>query len=150
MISSILRKTNVYKNHEHFRQCARIALWEAWKKYDSARGHFAPYAYRTIQTTIFTELNKDTRYTERQIPYEKDKLSIVAEYMEQSEATDKQILHLVDLLQEKMTLDEFHFLEDLYVHGFNYEELTEKYGATVAALKKRRNRLLKRLRAELS
>src|SRR5690606_11779681 len=87
MISSILRKTNVYKNHEHFRQSARIALWEAWKKYDAARGHFAPFAYRTIQTTIFTELKKDTQYTERQIPYEKDKLSTVAEYMNQSEAT---------------------------------------------------------------
>lgn len=148
MISSILRKTNVYKNHEHFRQSARIALWEAWKKYDSARGHFAPFAYRTIQTTIFTELKKDTQYTERQIPYEKDKLSTVAEYMNQSEATDKQILQLVDLLKEKMTLEEFHFLEDLYVHGFSYEELTEKYDATVNALKKRRYRLIKRLREE--
>lgn len=150
MISSILRKTNVYKNHEHFRQSARIALWEAWKKYDSARGHFAPFAYRTIQTTIFTELKKDTQYTERQIPYEKDKLTTVAQYMEHSESTDKQILQLIDLLQEKMTLNEFRFLEDLYVYGYQYEELTEKYGATVTALKKRRQRLIKRLREELS
>lgn len=149
MISSILRKTNVYKNHEQFRQSARIALWEAWQKYDSARGHFAPYAYRTIQTTIFTELRRNTRYTERQIPYEKDKLLTVAQYAEQSEAMDEQILQLVDLLREKMTLAEFHFLEDLYVHGFKYEELTEKYGATVAALKQRRQRLIKRLREEL-
>ena len=41
-----------------------------------------------------------------------------------------------------MTLEEFHFLEDLYVHGFSYEELTEKY-VPCRSLKKRRYRLIK-------
>lgn len=150
MISSIMRKTNVYKNYEQFRQSARIALWEAWRRYDSSRGPFAPYAYWTIQTTIYSEMKEDNKYTERQISYEQDKLMTVAQYMEQSKTTDSYVQQQLELLQEKMTPEEFRLLEDLYLYGYKYEELTEKYKASVAALKKRRNRLVKRLREQFS
>jgi len=148
MISSILRKAHVYKNYEHYRQTARIALWQAWQKYEPTRGHFAPYAYRTMLTVIYEEMRKDNQHTEHYKPYENDKLAAAQKYME--------IKHMpydhaatFEMLDDYLTAEEFELLKDLYYYQHKYEELTEKYGASVAALKKRRDRLLKKLRIEL-
>lgn len=146
MISSILKKANIYKNREHFRQSARIALWQAWQKYDPTRGHFAPYAYRTMLTTIYKEMHTDNRYTERQIAYESDKLTIVAEYMEVKHRPCD-LSETFEHLKQMVTEDEYALLVDLYYHQYKYEELTDKYDASIAALKKRRDRLLKKIRA---
>ncbi|CAM5183996.1 hypothetical protein UACE39S_05447 [Ureibacillus acetophenoni] len=82
MITSILKRTHVYKNHEHFRQSARIALWKVVTTLNPERGPFAPYAYRTMQTTIYTEMKNENNYSDHQIAYERDKLTATAQIME--------------------------------------------------------------------
>ncbi|KGR76004.1 sigma-70 family RNA polymerase sigma factor [Ureibacillus sinduriensis] len=148
MIKSILRKTNIYKNHDHFYQAARIALWQAWRNFDPSKGHFPSYAYRMVLTSIYTEMHKDNKYTENQIPYEKEKLTKVAQY---NDLKNMPCGHgsTLETLASYLTEEEFELLKDLYYHQYKYEELTHKYNASVAALKKRRDRLIKKLRIEL-
>ena len=145
MITSILKKAHIYKNHDYFRQAARIALWKAWHNFDSARGDFAPYAYRMMLTTIYTAMRKDNQYHESQIPYEKETLSSLVQSSDQRSMPDDTSI-LLDRLAEYLTADEFELLKDLYYHQYKYDELTDKYHASVAALKKRRDRILKKLR----
>ncbi|MFC5557602.1 hypothetical protein ACFPN4_08285, partial [Ureibacillus thermophilus] len=52
-------------------------------------------------------------------------------------------------LETIVSKEEMELLLDLYVYRYKYDELAEKYHVSVSALKKRRNRLIKRLREEL-
>lgn len=148
MIKSILRKTNIYKNHDHFYQVARIALWQAWRNFDSIKGTFSNYAYRMVLTSIYSAMYKENKYTKSQIPYEKDKLTIVAQYHDLKQMPHHQATTL-ETLAASLTEVEFELLRDLYYHQYKYEELTLKYNTSVAALKKRRDRIIKKLRSEL-
>ncbi|QCR31894.1 RNA polymerase sigma factor [Lysinibacillus sp. SGAir0095] len=148
MISSILRKAHIYKNHEFFRQAARIALWKAWRNFDESRGSFSPYAYQMMLTTVYTSMRKDNQYSESQIPFEKDKLTTLAQTAD-FKMSPLEESSLLEPLVEHLSADEFQLLKDLYFDQYKYEELTDKYNASVAALKKRRDRIFKKLRQKL-
>lgn len=147
MISAVIRKANIYKNKEHFRQCARIALWQAWTKYDESIGDFAPYAYRTMLTTLYNELHRQNRDAERFVSVEKETLTGLAQHQQQKNAEylDFPLLEeMLDLLNET----EQQLLMNLYVHQLSYEELSKQMDLSIAALRKRRDRILKRLREQ--
>lgn len=148
MISSVLRRAHVYKNHEYFRSCAVIALWQAWENYNPERGLFAPYAYRMMLTTIFTEMKKDNQYSEHQIAFDKDKLSHLSQINQVKTQTICPFEQLEDVLSE-LSETERKLLVDLYIHQYTYKELAKRDQVSVAALKKRRDRLFKRLREKL-
>lgn len=147
MISRVLKTARVYKNHDYYRHCAMIGLWEAVRRYDAAKGEFAPFAFRTMLTKIYKEMALENKHNEHYIPYEKEELNVLAQH---EEVTDD-VYSLLKELQEILTLSamEFQLLVDLYYHRFTYDELAEKYQAKKSALKKRRDRLMKKIREEL-
>ena len=150
MITSILKRAHVYKNHEHFRQSARIALWKAWQNYNPERGPFAPYAYRTMQTTIYTEMKNENNYSDHQIAYERDKLTATAQIMEDRyHQTEHELGDILDTLKELLNEKEIQLIVDLYINGYSYEDLCNKYGVTIYALRKRRDRIIQKIRSEI-
>lgn len=84
----------------------------------------------------------------RHIPVEKDELSIVGQSNDLKNMPYGHVTTL-ETLAAYLTEEEFELLKDLYYHQYKYEELTHKYNASVAALKKRRDRIIKKLRIEL-
>ena len=141
MITAAIRKCRIYKNHEHYRQTARIALWKAWEKYDQKQGHFAPYAYTCIRGSILDELKRENRYEERYQPEQDD---IIESYMPTSKESDAS--YVLETLLNNITKAEQQLLVDYYFWGYSNEELSVKYHASVAALKKRRVRILEKVR----
>lgn len=148
MIFSVLRRAKVYKDFDYYEHCATVALWEAWRNYNPEIGDFAPYAYRVMLTTIYSEMTKENRFTERHVPIEKDKLTILSEHMERKNAAPPCSSFLCKV-RSMLTKEEYDLLMDLYHHRYKYEELTHKYGASIYALKKRRDRIMARLRKQL-
>ena len=148
MISAVIRKASIYKNQEHFRQSARIALWQAWTKYDSTRGDFAPYAYRTMLTTLYNELHRQNRDSERYVSVEQDALTGLAQHQQQKQ-TEHFDFPLLEKLFDLLTEAEKQLLVNLYVDQLSYEELSQRTKVSIAALRKRRDRILKRLRETL-
>ncbi|MGG0658354.1 sigma-70 family RNA polymerase sigma factor [Rummeliibacillus pycnus] len=144
MITSTIRKCRIYKNHEHYRQSARIALWKAWEKYDQKQGHFAPYAYTCIRGCILDELKRENRYEERYQPEQDD---IIESYMPTSKESD--VLYVLERLLNNITKEDQQLLIDFYIFGYSNEELSVKYQASVAALKKRRARILEKVRKRI-
>lgn len=65
MISAIIRKLHIYRDFETFRQIGNIALWQAWQRFDDAKGNFTPFAYRSIQGAMLDELKRDTKRNEQ-------------------------------------------------------------------------------------
>ena len=147
MITRVLQTARVYRNYEDFRHIARIGLWEALERYDATKGDFAPFAFRTMLTKVYTEMSFENKYAERFIPYEKDALTGLAQ-----EEVQDDIYFLFEDLQEQLkvlTNQEFQLLVDLYYHRYSYDELTAKYKIKKAALKKRRDRIMKKVREEM-
>jgi RNA polymerase sigma factor (sigma-70 family) len=65
VIERIMYSLHIYKNRDEFRQDGLIALWEASKRFDPAKGNFPTYAYHYIKGYILMELTKETTESER-------------------------------------------------------------------------------------
>lgn len=141
MISAHMRKLHIYKNKEHFRQIANVAIWLAWEKYDPQRGDFEPYASQTIRGALLSELTKSSIYEERYIPMEDQ---IVTAWIERIE--EQQQLESLERALETLTVEERDLLINYYYEGYTHKEMAEKRGITLAALQKRKLRLLVKLK----
>jgi len=144
MISAAIRQCRIYKNHEHYRQTARIALWKAWEKYNHQKGDFAPYAFTCIRGSILDELKKESRYEERYHPEQDD---IIEFYLPTSNESD--VSNILEKLLNNLTKEEQQFLTDYYIRGYSYKELSVMYHASVSTLQKRRMRILEKVRKEI-
>ena len=148
MITSVLKKAHVYKDYEHYRQCARIALWKAWKNFDPSKGDLAPYAYKTMLTSIYTEMAQNNRYSDHHIAYEKEELMNLTQF-QQENTPEEDVTDQLEELLSRLSEEECKLLTSLYIMGKTYEEIAASEGKTVVSLKKRRQRIMNKLRAML-
>ncbi|WP_392454340.1 sigma-70 family RNA polymerase sigma factor [Chryseomicrobium aureum] len=133
MISSILRKTFIYKDHETFRQVAMIALWKASMNYEESKGSFAGYAYRCMYGSVLDELKKSFK----DVPME-DSYFISIE----AEAVSEQIKLVINSLP--LPYQQVLYLS--YFHGLTAEEIATAIGLSTAGVKKRKKKALAQLR----
>lgn len=144
MISAHLRKLHIYKEHAHFRQVARGAIWQAWLKYDSQRGDFPPFASQTIRGALLDELKRLNRYEVHVQPTETSKLQQLQE--QEQQPRKKEVLAILQAYTSKIELE---LLSAYYYEGYSTAEIAKIMNMTVPALQKSRSRLLKRLRKQL-
>lgn len=145
MISAVIRKLHIYRDFEHFRQAGRVALWQAWQRFDETKGDFAPYAYRSIYGAMLDELKRETRFSEVHVPAEDDILEFAGSDPESKETQGD----LEDLLSE-LTSDERELMILLYVDRVSQSMCAAHFGISVAGVKKRRERLLGKLRMQIT
>lgn len=142
MISSLIRKLNIYTDYDAFRQIGFIALWQAWEKHDPEIGHFAPFAYRSIKGAMKDEL------TRRQKGGKKVKNSDL--FLEEEEAVEWVAENLPDWLDAALlSPKERRLLQEMYIDGYSLTELQKHYGVTLSGMKKRRERTLTKIRAAI-
>lgn len=140
MISHSIRKLNIYRDHEQYRQVGRIALWQAWTRFDTEKGDFTPFAYRSIRGAMLDELKRESRLEERYMPTSND---VLIDRLGAEERGGYDLLH--DAI-EKLDLREKAFIQWTYVEQCSLAECAERAGISVAGVKKRRERMIKRLR----
>lgn len=139
MIFSVMRKLSIYKNYDDFHQVGRIALWQAFERYDKTRGHFAPFAYRSIYGAMLDEMNRQNR--------SKHEVSTTHNLLEEvTPSMTHDLAFEVKELLAHLQAEERKLLYDLYIVGYSYKELAEKEGVTPAAIQKRRQRIMKKIR----
>lgn len=143
MISHAIRKLNIYRDHEQYRQVGRIALWQAWERFDTKKGDFTPFAYRSIRGAMLDELKRETRFEERFMPAINDVLidRLGAEEKREYEG----LLEVIGQLEPR----EKAFIQWSFVEQCSLAECAERAGISVAGVKKRRERMMKRLREML-
>ncbi|AQQ55171.1 sigma-70 family RNA polymerase sigma factor [Planococcus lenghuensis] len=143
MISATIRRLNIYRDFDGFRQAGRIALWQAWRRYDPSKGEFAPFAYRSIQGAMLDELKRETRLMERETTGE-------TAVLEQIPAPVRELEMLPDWVQKLgLSREELRLLEYLFIQRFANAEIAAAFGITLAGMKKRRERLLKKVKTLL-
>ncbi|KXH86109.1 sigma-70 family RNA polymerase sigma factor [Sporosarcina sp. HYO08] len=146
MISASIRTLNIYRDYEHFRQTGRIALWQAWQRFDPNKGNFTPYAYRSIRGAMLDELKKENHFSEQVIQMEDEILELTGgtDFIPKNGLSDELFTALLEL-----SLPERQLLHWLFIDEFTQAECAARAGITVAGIKKRRERMLAKLRRKL-
>lgn len=145
MLSAVIRKLHIYRDFEHFRQAGRVALWQAWQRFDETKGDFAPYAYRSIYGAMLDELKREARFSAVHLPAEDDLL----EFVGNDPQSEREYRGLEDLLAE-LTFQERELLILLFVDRFSQAACATHFGISVPGVKKRKERLLLKLRSRLT
>ncbi|MDV6376955.1 sigma-70 family RNA polymerase sigma factor [Sporosarcina sp. GW1-11] len=143
MISAVIRKLNIYRDFEQFRQAGRVALWQAWSRFDESKGNFTPFAYRSIYGALLDELKRENRFSEAHTPVETDTVELLAGH-----TVDEEDCGLNAALKT-LPLEQRQLLIMLYVENLSQAECAKFFGITVAGVKKRRERILKKLKQYL-
>lgn len=147
MISSCLRNLSIYRNHENFRQAGRVALWQAWTRFDQKKGNFTPFAYRSIRGAMLDELKREVRFEEHVTQLEDEILELVSKV----EAADLPMWS--DKIEEaisQLSPLEKELIQSLFIDELPLAVCAKEAGITVAGIKKRRERMLVKLREILS
>lgn len=142
MISAIIRKLHIYRDYDAYRQIGKIALWHACCRYEESKGDFTPFAYRTIYGAMLDELKRESRFTSRFTVSE----SVHFEEMETGSIEDR-LPEWLDRIRLKE--NERKLLDDLFVQGISVVDLAHIHGLSVSGMKKRRERVLKKVRSGL-
>lgn len=145
MISACIRKLNIYKNHEIYRQAGRIALWKAWVKFDEGKGNFAPYAYRSIYGGMLDELKKEKSQEEHADLVEDEKLAVLLEKNLVLSIVSEDLERAIESLQAQ----ERELLMWIFVEGISLQQAATRVGITIPGIKKRRERILVKLRERI-
>lgn len=149
MISATIRKLNIYRNFEEFKQAGRVALWQAWTRYEENQGHFAPYASRYIRGAMLDLLRKENQFETHVMQTEDDILTMLVEQESESVFSTTWTDALLEAV-EQLTISDQNLIRWIYVEGLTQIECAEKAQISVAGIKKRRERLLNKLRKLLA
>jgi len=144
MISAALRQLNIYRDHENFKQAGRVALWQAWTRYEEGRGHFAPFASRSIRGAMLDELKKENRFEEHTVQTEDD-FSEIANKLEDP-GIPLEWSEQLEMAFELLTSNERNLIQWFYIEGLTQVECANKAGISIPGIKKRRERMLVKLR----
>ena len=148
MISATLRQLNIYKEHGQFRQAARIALWQAWTRYDESKGHFAPYASRSMRGAMLELLQRENKFETHCVQTEDDVLALMIDQQVEG-ITGHYLSDSIVQAIEALSNNEKELIQWLYFEQFTQVECAKRAGISVAGIKKRRERMLVKLRSLL-
>ena len=142
VVSLAIYKCKIYKNKEHYEQIGYIALWNAYNHFNGVEEEFEPYAYVFVKNAILNELKTMSRYESRHVYLEQSDLVESHVHQESNQDLTEFLIELLKPLKE----EDRQMLLALYVYQYSYEEVAEALGISVHALKKRRDRIMKKLR----
>jgi len=142
MISAIIRKLHIYRDYEVYRQAGRVALWQAAERYDESKGHFTPFAYRTIYGALLDELKRESRFAANVTVMENENFEWIVDPGCSEEMPDW--LDDVSLSQKERAL-----LKSLFIEGNSVSDLAALHQISQSGMKKRRERVLKKVKVQL-
>lgn len=146
MISSILTSLRIYKDYDYYRQVATIAVWRAWLKADPSKGQLSGYIYSNIKGEILNELIKEKNYLAKIATVDDETLDYLRSEFEWEEYTYPESSNLLESLVCQLKQVERRILYLYYVEDLSDQDIAKILGFSVAASKKRRQRIIKKLR----
>ena len=146
IVPIVIYKCKIYKNQEHYEQVGYIALWKAFNEYDGdSLDVFQKKAYTYAKHSILNELRKMKRIEERIVPFENRQFAL---FTKEEMHSSNHVSEILEDLYSTLTSEELQIIELIYLQGYTYNEVAQILNITPHALKKKRDRLLKRLRTQ--
>ncbi|NJP38353.1 sigma-70 family RNA polymerase sigma factor [Alkalicoccus luteus] len=141
MIKGCISRWRLYGELDEFEQIGRIALHEAWEKYDPESGPFAPLAKSYVYGRIQQELTRQNRRRERSVAMEH-------EHMLPDQQDTAGLICLLSFIQSlPLSGREMEWLRLYVTEGSGPSEIAERLGVSVHTVKGWRKQALHKLRA---
>ena len=144
LINQAMFHLKIYRNFDEFYQLGRIALWEATIKYDPTKSAFEPFAFMMIKFKMVKEISQLNHISQFESVLEETQFQFTLD--EQSATVDEfnEIEWLMFLPKQERELLKLAFFEDR-TNG----DIAKMLVCTPEAIKKRRQRLLKKVKEML-
>lgn len=141
MVYYVMKKINVSTNDEDYLQLGRIAIYEAWCKFDPLKGEFAPYVYSYIYGKLLKNKLNESKWYNHHPSYDTQILENVCH----SNSNEMEVYHLLDLLKRShLSEKEKCWVIEGVINQNKPSEIAEKYQCSVHTVKTwRRNALIK-------
>lgn len=147
LLQKALYRCRIYGNFDEYQHIAMVALWEAMQTYDDKKGSFETYAYFMMRYQIIAEMRKQNDYRNRQMLVGDEALQVFLDDGQSSTVIETPELAIV---WEELAADERYILTSYYVLRNSDKEIAQDLQLKVETVKKRRQRLLKRLNKQLT
>ncbi|MDT8860366.1 sigma-70 family RNA polymerase sigma factor [Alkalihalobacillus sp. MEB130] len=145
MIKKQMVSLRIYKDFDEFLQLGRIALWEAYERFDPSKGNFSTFAISTVRGKFMTLLTKETKYAERNEIADDVRFAYIPSEWEmtplEQEMLDSYTVHLTD--REKTWVHEAIFLQK------HTNEIAATYGVSPISVRQWKQSALKKMRHHL-
>jgi len=151
LIMRTLNRYQVKKDREDYLQVGRIALWEAYAKYDARRGPFAALAVRYVRGRVLKALKQ--RAKGAAVPFSCCRSAKSDEEIEWPDPEAEQSFHscewqeLIDLFRGALSDREQIILTEHLLNGVPLAELALRHRVSVETVKTWKKRALKKMRA---
>jgi RNA polymerase sigma factor (sigma-70 family) len=132
-LQQIIHSLHIYKNKAEFHQHGLIALWEASKRFDPAKGNFSTYAYHYIKGYLLMELSKATVEAERTI-LQKEEFWENASANYTDDPLEENIL-LSYSQDQALTANQRKWLMLTVLAGLSIKEIADKEKVSISAVK---------------
>lgn len=146
MITAIFSQLRIYKDFDNYRHIAAIAVWQAWQKADPSKGQFSAYIYTTVKGELLKELAKEKRYTEKITTVDYETLNYIYDALE--EGNNQKNVMMVESILSQLQQVERSIILLYYIKGYSHQEIAKELGLSVAAVTKRRARIIKKLQKQ--
>ncbi len=143
LIHHMIKRLNIYRDKDEFIQIGLIALWEASKAYDSAKGQFMSYAFMTIKGRMLSHMQKSNKIQIREQLKEAGMDHLIQ---------DEEMMHMLDWLIPKAFLETLTSNQSCWlIHHIQYGKTTREIAAdcqtTTASVKSWKRITIKKLQA---
>lgn len=145
MIFHVMKSLGIYKNREEFYQTGLIALWDAYQRFDGEKGKFSTYAYSYIKGRMQTEMTIMNRFSERNVFPDDDFWEIPVDENNKLPLELEQLHSYCKGLTEKQK----KWVVDTFYYGLRVQEIAEKEGVSISAVKKWRSGAIQKIRSNL-
>ena len=119
MISASIRTLNIYRDQESFRQTGRVALWQAWTRFDIEKGNFTPFAYRCIRGAMLDKLKRENMIDVNTTQMDNETLE---ELITVADSVEFEWSEKVDEAFEQLTTAERELIHWLFIEGLSLSE----------------------------
>ncbi|XJZ27037.1 sigma-70 family RNA polymerase sigma factor [Bacillota bacterium Lsc_1132] len=142
MIYKIITRLNIYKNRDKFFQTGLIALWDAYKNFDEAKGNFSSYAYSYIKGRIMTELTKARKQEERSVYPDE----VYSDTIQDKQTEPPLEAEFLQSICAELTDKEMKWVFYTSLNDFSVNEIGKREHVTVSAVKQWRSNAKRKLK----
>lgn len=142
-------------NADELRSCKDRAIWKSLAGFDPSRNtKYATYLYRGVFLECRSSASFVMKHRKKTVKY-KNKVNEIRVFEVDNtggEIALKESLTpqaRLELMDEINSLEDGHILIDFYLIGLSYDEIAEKNSITVDEVKKKKNKVLKKLRKKI-
>ena len=139
LIHHMIKRLNIYKDKEEYIQIGLIALWEASRAFDPAKGQFMSYAFTTIKGRMLSHIQKANKLHDREMSKEIELESAAQDGMKTLEwLVPKAFLDSLTPNQSCWLFNHIHY-------GKTIAEIANDYQTTIASVKSWKRTTIKKL-----